>query len=107
VSKHITEVNKDIIKIDYYTNIQEIKKDVIYESLKDSKNIGKTTKHHRLFKWSIKMKVLESNILFIIFGNANQVVSVIEIYLGIDINFVRWVQQIRDMREWIVISFLS
>jgi len=50
VSKHITEVDKDVIKIDYYTNIQEIRKDVIYKSLKDSENIGKTKRHHRLFK---------------------------------------------------------
>jgi len=42
ICKHVVRVDKCIIKIDYNTNIQKIRKYIIYKLLKGYKNISKT-----------------------------------------------------------------
>jgi len=53
VCKHIIRVNEYIIKINYNTDIQNIRENVIYKSLKGSERISKTERHYRPFKWFI------------------------------------------------------
>jgi len=47
---HVIWVDKYIIQIDYDTDIQKVRKKVIYESLKDYGSISKTKGHCRPFK---------------------------------------------------------
>jgi len=47
---HVIRVDKYIIQIDHDTDIQEIRKNVVYESLKGCGSIGKTKEHYRPFK---------------------------------------------------------
>ena len=47
---HIIQVDEYIIQIYHNTNIQNIRKNVIYESLKSYKSISKTKGYYRPFK---------------------------------------------------------
>ena len=47
---HIIQVDKYIIQIDYNIDIQKVRKNVIYESLKDYRSTSKTEEHYRPFK---------------------------------------------------------
>ena len=47
---HVIQVDKYIIQIDHDIDIQEIRENVVYESLKDYGSIGKTEGHYRPFK---------------------------------------------------------
>jgi len=83
---HIVWVDKYIIQIDYDTDIQKIKEDVIHESLKSYRSISKTKEYYRPLKWFIMY--LKSSFLFITASNTNQVVSMVKIYLWINPSFV-------------------
>jgi len=61
---HIIEIDQDIIKIYYYTDIKKVEKDVIHKVL-----IGKTKGYDRLFKRSITSA--KHGFLFVAFSNAN------------------------------------
>ena len=51
--KHIIWVDEYIIQIDYDTDIQKIRENVVYKLLEGYRSIGKTEGHYRLLKWSI------------------------------------------------------
>ena len=85
--RHVIWVDEYIIQIDHNTNIQRVRENVIYELLKGYESIGKTERYHRLFKKSISC--LKSSLPFITIGNANQIVSMVKIYLWVDPSFVR------------------
>ena len=76
---HIIQVDEYIIQIDYNTDIQKIRENVVYESLKGHRSIGKTKQHYRPFKCSIACH--KGSLLFITISNANQMVSMAKIYL--------------------------
>ena len=84
------------------TDIQEIRENVIYKSLKSYRSIGKTEGYYRPFKWFIACP--KSSLSFITVGDANQIVSMVKIYLWVNPSFARWVQQIGD--EWKCIAIL-
>ena len=48
---------------------------------------------------------MEGSLPFISVGNANQVVSMSEIDLGVDFSTAWSIQEIRDVREWVSIFF--
>jgi len=47
---HVIQVDEYIIQIDHDTNIQNIGENIIHESLKGCRSIGKTEGYYRLFK---------------------------------------------------------
>jgi len=47
---HVIQVDEYIIQIDYNTDIQKIRENVVYESLESCRSIGKTEGHYRPFK---------------------------------------------------------
>jgi len=44
--RHVIRINEYIIQIDYDTNIQEVRENVIYELLKSYGSISKTERHY-------------------------------------------------------------
>ena len=48
--RHVIRVDEYIIQIDYNTNIQKVRENVVYELLKGHESIGKTERHYRPFK---------------------------------------------------------
>ena len=85
--KNVVWVDEYIIQIDHNTNIQKVRENVIYKLLEDYRSIGETKGHYRPLKWSITC--LKSSSPFITIDNMNQVVSMVKIYLWIDLSFVR------------------
>jgi len=47
---HVSRVDKYIIQIDHDTDIQKIRENVVYESLKSHRSISKAKGHYRPFK---------------------------------------------------------
>jgi len=47
---YVIQVDEYIIQIDHKTDIQKIRENVIHESLKGCRSIGKTEGHYRPFK---------------------------------------------------------
>jgi len=47
---HVIQVNEYIIQIDHNTDIQQVRENVIHESLEGCGSIGKTKEHYRPFK---------------------------------------------------------
>jgi len=48
--RHVIRVDEYIIQIDHNTDIQKIRENVVHESLKGHRSIGKTKEHYRPFK---------------------------------------------------------
>jgi len=48
--RHVIQVDEYIIQIDYNTDIQKVRENIIYESLEGCGSIGKAERHYRLFK---------------------------------------------------------
>ena len=87
---HVIQIDKYIIQIYHDIYIQKVRENVVYKSLKSYGSIGKTEEYYRLLKWSITCP--KDSLPFIIVSDANQVVSIVKIYLWINSSFVRWVQ---------------
>ena len=66
---HVVRIDQNIIKIDYHTDIKEVRENVIYEALEGSRSIGETKGHNKLFEESIAD--VECGLLFVIFSNMN------------------------------------
>jgi len=47
---YVIRVDEYVIQIDNDTDIQEIRENIVHESLKSHKSIGKTKEHYRPFK---------------------------------------------------------
>ena len=77
--RHVIQVDEYIIQIDYDTDIQKVRENVIHEFLEDHRSIGKTKKHYRSLKWSIACP--ERSFPLIIIGDANQMINMVKIYL--------------------------
>jgi len=50
IFRHVIQVDEYIIQIDYDTDIQKVRENVIHEFLEDHRSIGKTKKHYRSLK---------------------------------------------------------
>jgi len=48
--EHVIGVDKYIIQIDYNTNIQKIRKEVVHESLKDHRSVSQIKEYYKSFK---------------------------------------------------------
>ena len=72
--RHVIQVDKYIIQIDHNTDIQKIRENIVYELLEDCRSISKTKRYYSPF---------------ITIGDANQMVSMVKIYLWINLSFVR------------------
>ena len=48
--RHVIQVDEYIIQIDYDTDIQEVRENVVHESLEGHGSIDKTKEHYRPFK---------------------------------------------------------
>ena len=87
--RYVIQVDKYIIQIDYNTDVQNVGENVIHESLKGCRSISKTKEYYRPLEWSVTCS--KSSLPFIAIHDVNQVVSMIKIYLWINLSFVRWV----------------
>ena len=47
---HVIQVDEYVIQIDHNTDIQQVRENVIHESLESCGSIGKAEGHYRLFK---------------------------------------------------------
>ena len=47
---NVIQVNEDIIKIYYHTNIKEVRKYIVYKLLESCRGIGKAKRYNCLFK---------------------------------------------------------
>lgn len=105
VISHIIRIDQNIIKINLHADIKEVRKYVVHEVLDNNRNIGKTKRYNGLFEGFIAD--MESSLLFVIFNNMDQVVSMMKIYLGIDASFVRGVQKVGNKQKQVAILFCN
>ena len=96
----IIRIDKNIIKINYNANIKKVQENIIYELVKGYQGISKSKRYNRPLKRAIAS--LERSFPFVTFSNSDQVISISEIYLGIDVSFARGVKEISY--QWIQIS---
>ena len=87
---HVIRVDEYIIQIYHNTDIQKIRENIVHKSLESHGSIGKAEGYYRPFKWSIVCP--KSSFPFITIGDVNQMVSMVKIYLWVDLSFARWVQ---------------
>jgi len=69
IISHVIRIDQNIIKIDYYTNIKKIRKDVIHKVLEGDRSVGETKEHKRLFEWSVVG--VKHSLPFITFSNTD------------------------------------
>jgi len=62
-------VNQDVVQVDYYTHIQEIGEHVVHKALEGG------------------IMSPEDSFPFVFFGNADQVIRMLEVDLGVNMSF--------------------
>ena len=50
---HVIQVNKNVVKVNYYTDVRKIGEDIVYELLKGYRSISEAKRHYYQFKESI------------------------------------------------------
>ncbi len=72
--------NKNIVKIRQLEGIQGVPPNIIYQALENSRCISQSKGHNQ----KLKLSCLESRFPFITFSDPNQMISVVQVQLGIN-----------------------
>ena len=78
----IVRVYQDIIQVYYYGDVNHVGEDVVHEPLETCQGIGEPLGHHQLLKRPIPG--LEGGLPFVAIGDADEVVGMSQVNLGID-----------------------
>ena len=78
----IVRVYQDIIQVYYYRDVNHVSKDVIHEPLKTHRDIGEPLRHHQPLERPVPGP--ESGLPFVAIGDADKVVGMSQVDLGID-----------------------
>ena len=78
----IIKVYQDIIQVYYYGDVNHVGEDVVHEPLETHQGIGEPLGHHQ----PLERPVLgpESGLPFVAIGDADEVVGMLQVDLGID-----------------------
>jgi len=82
VSRLIRGVNENVIKVYYHADIKHVGEDVVHEALEGAWGVGKAERHYQPLEGSVLGA--EGGFPFVTFADANEMVGVPKIYLGID-----------------------
>jgi len=99
----ILGVDQNVIQIDYHAHIQHVCKNAIDEALERSQSVGKSERHNKPFIGAIASA--EGSFPFIARSDADQMVCMSEINLGIDGRTAGRIKEVRDEQKWITIFF--
>jgi len=99
----ILGVDQNVIQIDYHAHIQHVRKNAIDKALERSQSVGKSERHNKPFIGAIASA--EGSFPFITWSNADQMVCMSEIDLGIDGRMAGGIKEVGDERKWITIFF--
>jgi len=99
----ILGVDQNVIQIDYHAHIQHIRKNAIDKVLERSRSIGKSERHNKPFIGAIVS--VEGSFPFITRSDADQMVCMSEIDLGIDGRVAGTIKEVGDEWKWITIFF--
>ena len=92
VLREVVRIDQDIIQIDYDVDVYHICEDVVHESLKSCGSVSKAFWHYQPLERSVLS--LESGFPFVSFGNAYEMIHVLEIDFGVGSSFLWCVQQV-------------
>jgi len=94
----ILGVDQNVIQIDYHPHIQHVHKNAIDKALERSWSIGKSERHNKPFIGAIASA--EGSFPFITWSDADQMVCMLEIDLGIDGRAARRIKGVRGEWKW-------
>ena len=83
----IIGVYQDIIQVYYYGDVNHVGEDVVHEPLETCRGIGEPLRHHQPLERPVPGP--ESGLPFIAIGNADEVVGMSQVDLGIDPGLAR------------------
>jgi len=99
----ILGVDQNVIQIDYHAHIQHVRKNAIDEALERRWSIGESERHNKPFIAAIAS--VEGSFPFITQSNADQMVCMSEINLGIDDHMAGRIKEVGDEWKQITIFF--
>src|SRR5260370_23129070 len=103
VSGFVRRINKNIVKVDDNADIEHVHEDVVHKALKRRGSVGKSFWHYTPFEGSITRA--KGGFPFVTFTDANEMVGVGEVYLGVDTRFTWRIQKVRNKRKRIAVLF--
>ena len=83
----IIGVYQDIIQVYYYGDVNHVSEDVIHEPLETCRGIGEPLGHHQPLERPVPGP--ESGLPFVAIGDADEVVGMSQVDLGIDLGLAR------------------
>ncbi|KXN92783.1 hypothetical protein AN958_04027 [Leucoagaricus sp. SymC.cos] len=99
----VVGIDEDVVQIDRNADIEEVTEDVIHKMLESSRCVSKTEGHNQPFKGAVAGP--KSSFPLITFGDADKMVGVPQVYLGVQAGFAGSIQEVRNKRERVVILF--
>jgi len=97
----IVGVDEDVVQVSKDTNIKEVAKNVLHESLEGGWKISKSERQNTSFKGTIAG--LECDFPFITFTDSDKMVGMLEVNVGEQSCFTWTVQEIGDLGEWVAV----
>jgi len=84
---NVIGVNQDVIQVNYYAHVKEVREYIVYETLEGSWSISQSKWYYWPFEGSIVGP--EGGFLFISFSNVDQVVRMLEVNFGVNTSLAR------------------
>jgi hypothetical protein len=98
---NVVRIDEDVIQIHDDCNVEKVREDVVHEMLECSGGVGKSEWHTTPLVGTVSS--LEGSFPLVSFSNADKMVCMSDIYLGVDLGFARGVQQIFGEQKWIAV----
>jgi hypothetical protein len=103
VFQRIFGIDEDVMIIQIYNNIdvEEVRKEVIHESLESSRSIGQALRHDKPLKRAVASS--ERGFLLIAVSNPNEVIGMLEVNFSEDLRTPTGVQKVGNEGKWILV----
>jgi hypothetical protein len=97
----VVGVNEDVVQIHNDCDVEKVGEDIVHEMLECGGGVGKSEWHNTPLIRTVSSP--EGGFPLVSFGDADKMVCMSEIYLGVDPGFARGVQQIFGERKWVAV----
>jgi hypothetical protein len=99
VFQWIFGINEDVVQIYNDIDVEEVRKEVIHESLESSRSIGQALGHDEPLERAVASS--ECGFPLIAVGNPNEVIGLLQVNFGEDLRTPTGVQKVGNEGKWI------
>ena len=96
-------INEDVVEVDHDAHVQHVGKDAVDKTLERGGGVGEAERHNQPLEGAVAGA--EGGLPFVSFGNADQMIRMPEIKLGVNLSSAWGFEQVGGAGKWVSVLF--